>query len=209
MPITARSKTRVRRSAYPLAVRLAVLFIALCSSGKVLCAQTINIKLVNGKTGRAIANTCVNIWVGTERKDAMLIQTDEDGVASLRLTDKDVEINTQERTACGGYGVVDPAFKYASSIQINAGYVLCQVVLGNPLGYRHFSFKRHQLRVDVQKAIGPAKRHFLDSGLTANLRLAWIIPRTAGASHSSSAFADRDEETLVAFYGAASARGFL
>lgn len=127
MRVTVRSKTDMRRFACPLAVQLVVL-LALWSSGSVLCAQTIKIKLVNGKTGQAITNTCVNTWVGTERKEAMAIPTDKDGVASLRLTDKDAEINAQDQwKACGNDGLVNPVVKFAASIQINAGYVLCQV----------------------------------------------------------------------------------
>jgi hypothetical protein len=100
----------------------------LCSTAAALQAQTIRIKLVNGRTGRAMAGTCVNVWVGNERKSAMAIPTDKDGVASLRLTDQDAEINTQNRwEGCGDFGVTDPVVKYATSIRVNAGYVLCQV----------------------------------------------------------------------------------
>jgi hypothetical protein len=131
MPVKVRSKTRVRGFAIQLSPRSAVqlvVLLVLASSSTVLCAQTIKIKLVNGKTGRAIANTCVNTWVDTQRKEAMAIPTDKDGVASLHLTDKDSEINTQDQwRACGAFGVVNPVIKYVSSIQINAGYVLCQV----------------------------------------------------------------------------------
>lgn len=106
---------------------LFLLFI-FCSYGTALHAQTIRIKLVNGRTGRSEAGTCVNVWVGNERKSALAIPTDNDGVASLRLTDKDAEIDTANQwKACGNFGVIKPVVKYASSIRINAGYVLCQV----------------------------------------------------------------------------------
>jgi hypothetical protein len=106
---------------------LFVLFV-LGSGGTALQAQTIRIKLVNGRTGRAMGGTCVNVWVGNERKSAMAIPTDKDGVASLRLTDKDAEINTQNQSKeCGDFGVTNPVVKYASSIRVNAGYVSCQV----------------------------------------------------------------------------------
>lgn len=82
---------------------------------------------MNGRTGRVIAGTCVNVWLGNERKSAMAIPTDNDGVASLRLTDNDAEINTDHWKGCGDFGVINPVAKFASSIRINAGYVLCQV----------------------------------------------------------------------------------
>jgi hypothetical protein len=106
---------------------LFLLFIA-GSCGTALHAQTIRIKLVDGRNGRAMAGTCVNVWVGKERKDAMAIPTDKEGVASLRLTDKDAETDTQNQwKECGLFGVIGPVVKYADSIGINVGYVLCQV----------------------------------------------------------------------------------
>lgn len=89
-------------------------------------AQTIRIKLVNGKNGHPMAEKCVNVWVGTERKDAMAIPTDRDGVASVRLTDKDAEVNTRNTwSGCGDFGVVNPVVKYSDAIRVNAGYALC------------------------------------------------------------------------------------
>jgi len=71
-------------------------------------AQSDRIKLMNGRNGRPMANTCVNAWVGTERKDAMAILTDKDGVARLYLVDKDGEINTQSQWKdCGDFGVLN------------------------------------------------------------------------------------------------------
>ena len=94
-----------------------------CKGGQ---AQNVRIKLVNGKNGRPMVNAYVNAWVGTERKDAMVIPTNEDGVASLYLTDKDAEINIQSQSKnCGDCGVLNPVVKYSDTIGINAGYVLC------------------------------------------------------------------------------------
>jgi hypothetical protein len=36
-----------------------------------------------------MSNSYVNVWVGTKRKEAMVIPTDKDGIARLRLTDND------------------------------------------------------------------------------------------------------------------------
>lgn len=98
------------------------------SCGGALRAQNIRIKLVNGRNGRAMTRRCVNVWVGHERKDAMAIPFDKDGFASLRLTENDAETDTgHDWKGCGLFGVMNPVVKYADSIGINTGYVLCQV----------------------------------------------------------------------------------
>lgn len=109
----------------------AILFTLLITGswGTTLHAQGIGIRLVNGKNGRPIAGTCVNVWVGNKREDAMAIPTDKDGVASLRLTDKDGEVDIHNRWKdCGDFwGGINPVVKYDDSLRINAGYVLCHV----------------------------------------------------------------------------------
>jgi hypothetical protein len=100
--------------------------LAFSSYGTFQCAQTIEIKLVNGRNGSPIAGTCVNVWVGNEHKDAMTLPTDKNGVARLRLTDNDGEIDIHNRWKdCGEFGMINPVVKYADSVRINAGYVLC------------------------------------------------------------------------------------
>lgn len=97
------------------------------SLGMSLRAQTIRIKLVNGKNGHPLAGTCVNVWAGSERKGAMAIPTDKDGIARLRLTDKNAEVNIQNQwKGCGLFGVINPVVRYADSIRVNAGYVSCK-----------------------------------------------------------------------------------
>ncbi len=130
MSMTERSKIHVG----VLAVRLffssvlqLLVLLGFGPCGTVLCAQTIEIKLVNGRSGRPVADTCVNVWVGKERKAAMAIPTDKNGVARLRLTDRDSEIDTRNPwKGCGDFGVINPIVKYDDSLRINAGYVLCQ-----------------------------------------------------------------------------------
>ena len=103
------------------------LFLVIGLPLKTLNAQTVRIRLVNGKTGSPMVNTCVNTWIGAGRKDAMAIPTDKDGVAQLHLTDKDAEVSTQSQpNSCGNFGVVHPVVKYADTIRIVAGYVVCQ-----------------------------------------------------------------------------------
>ncbi len=91
-----------------------------------LSAQTLEIKLINGRDGNPIAKTCVNVWVGNERKDPLAIPTDKNGIARLRLTKNDAEVNTDHRWKdCGNFGVVSPVVKYMDFVSVNVGYVLC------------------------------------------------------------------------------------
>jgi hypothetical protein len=76
-------------------VLLAFIFFASCAT--LLHAQTIQIKLINGKTGRALTgHTPLNVWVGHVRQFPIILTTDWHGVALLRLSDKDNEINVPE-----------------------------------------------------------------------------------------------------------------
>lgn len=130
MPMTSH-RIRIKSFAvglfYKSLVGLFVLLI-LGSYGTALRAQTIKIKLVNGRNGRPMVGKCVNVWVGTERVDALSVPTDKQGIASLVLTHQGAEINTQNQwPACGMWGVDNPVLKYADKIRINAGYVLCQL----------------------------------------------------------------------------------
>ena len=135
MPMIERSRTRVRVCVVQLLFRNLVQFLLpialLGSSGAALCAQSIEIKLVNGRNGRPIAASCVNVGVGVgvgnERKKTIAIPTDKDGIARLRLTDNDNEINIHDRWKdCGLFGVTNPVLKYDDVLPINVGYVLCQ-----------------------------------------------------------------------------------
>lgn len=104
-----------------------VLLLTLHSFGTFLRAQTIEVKLIDGRNGHPILNTCVNVWVGSRQKDALAIPTDKNGFARLRLTDNDAEVNIQDRwKGCGEFGIINPVVKYGSSVSVNAGYVLCQ-----------------------------------------------------------------------------------
>jgi hypothetical protein len=117
----------LRTKVWPVPIMLRLLLLLTFSSAFTLSAQTIEIKLIDGRNGHPIANSCVNVWVGNEQKDALAIPTDNDGVARLRLTDSDAEINTQNRwKQCGAFGVINPVVRFESSVTINAGYVLCQ-----------------------------------------------------------------------------------
>ena len=127
------SMTRCRKGRRDFFMALSVLrlsaAIVFAFSATALCAQTIEIRLVNGRNGRPIAASCVNVGVrvGNERKKTIAIPTDKDGIARLRLTDKDDEIDIHDRWKdCGFFGVINPVVKYDDVLSINVSYVLCQ-----------------------------------------------------------------------------------
>jgi hypothetical protein len=119
------SLTTCKRSvSIPFGLLLALTF---SSAGTLLSAQTIGVKLIDGRSGHPIANTCVNVWVGNEQRDALAIPTDKDGVAHLHLTENDSEVNTQEPwKTCGEFGVVNPVVKYKDFIKVNVSYFVCE-----------------------------------------------------------------------------------
>lgn len=109
----------------PIMVRL--LLLLTFGSVFTLSAQTLEIKLIDGRNGHPIANTCVNVWVGEERKDPLTIPTDTHGTARLRLTNDSAEINTDDSwKACGDFGVINPVVQYKDLFKVNVGYVVCE-----------------------------------------------------------------------------------
>jgi hypothetical protein len=92
-----------------------------------LAAQTLEIKLVDGRNGRPMIGTSayVNVWVGGERKEAIAIPTDDNGVARLQLTLNPNEENIPISTGHGTIVEKHPVVKYDESFRINAPYVLC------------------------------------------------------------------------------------
>lgn len=112
---------------FPFTARLLSLVLLTFSSVSKLSAQTIEIKLIDGRNGHTIENTCVNVWVGDERKYPLAIPIDNSGVARLRLTGSDAELNTNESwKSCGEFGVINPVVKYNDVIKVNVGYVVCE-----------------------------------------------------------------------------------
>ncbi|MGO8720583.1 MAG: hypothetical protein ACLQMO_15420 [Acidobacteriaceae bacterium] len=100
-----------------------LLFTSICTS---LYAQKVMIKIVNGRNGREMAPTCVSVWSQQNHKDMISIPTDKDGIARLRLTDNDDEIDVHNRwKGCGLFGVTNPIVKYKSTLHIYVGYALC------------------------------------------------------------------------------------
>jgi hypothetical protein len=97
---------------------VALLFFA--SYATSLHSQAIRIKLVDGKTGQPVAGACVGAMMAKDYQKQASIPMDKDGIASLRLTQKDNEVDVAVNTklGCGGNGAINPAFKYADSLSI-------------------------------------------------------------------------------------------
>lgn len=135
---------------------LAAAFIILIASswGSTVNPQTIRIKLLNGKNGHPLTSKCVNVWVGSERKDAMALPTNQDGVASLELTQNDAQIDTQHTwKACGLFGLVNPILKYSDQIKINASYVSCEP---RPADFSWLAIKAFATKEVIQSGVTTA-----------------------------------------------------
>lgn len=104
-----------------------LIVLLLISPAMSLCAQTFEIRLVDGRNGRPMVGTSsyVNVWVGEERKEAIAIPTDEKGVARLQLTRNPSEVNIPNSKNKGSIVVDHPIVKYDESFRINAPFVLC------------------------------------------------------------------------------------
>jgi hypothetical protein len=92
------------------------LFLAFAALQSRLDAQTIKIKLMNGRDGRPIANKWVDLGIGNI-VHMLTIPTDKEGVASFRLTDDNADVNT---------GVANPVVKYSDNFRVHAPFALCQ-----------------------------------------------------------------------------------
>jgi hypothetical protein len=90
---------------------LPLFLVASCAAA--LCAQTIQIKVVDGKTGRSVKSVCVGIQT-KDLKSPVYIPTDKNGVAWLSFTHKNNEIDIfyNPKLGCGGTGVINPVLKY-------------------------------------------------------------------------------------------------
>jgi hypothetical protein len=146
MRATERSKPQGRNPTVRLFFRnpaQVLTLLAFAASAVVLCAQAVEIKLVNGRNGHAIPDSYVNVWLGKQRKPAIVIPTDKDGVASLVLTDKESEVNVPGLNDYSSHVTVNPIVKYDDDLQINVPFVLCQPRASDHswLTTRHFSTK--------------------------------------------------------------------
>ncbi len=116
--------------------------------GASLSAQKLEITLVDGRNGRPMvgASSYVNVWVGTERKEAIAIPTDGKGVARLQLTLNTGEINIPSSLKDRGSIVMDhPVVNYNESLRINTPYVLCGLGGSNYSWLRSESFSTKKI----------------------------------------------------------------
>jgi hypothetical protein len=101
------------------------------SPGVTLQAQTFQIRVLNGRNGRPIANKCTNVAItdkGNLRSGTLIeTQTDSEGIIKIRLTEQDAELNDQnQRLVCGVFGVLSPVARYGDTIGIRPFQVFCQ-----------------------------------------------------------------------------------
>src|SRR3569832_953555 len=95
--------------------------------GLPLSAQTLQIKLVDGRTGRPMVGTrsYVNVWVGEHRKDSIAIPIDGSGVARLKLTEDAAETNIPAASDFKSLVINNPVMKYEEPFGINVPYARC------------------------------------------------------------------------------------
>lgn len=91
--------------------------------------REIHIKVLDGRNGRPVGNECVNVLVSSMPPGswALVIATDEEGLALLRLTERASEVgNRQYGSACGGKASIDPVVKYGDTISVLPGSIDCR-----------------------------------------------------------------------------------
>lgn len=122
-----------------------LVIVLLVLSAMSLSAQTIEIKLVDGRNRHPMVGTSsyVNVWVGGERKEAIAIPTDDKGIARLQLTLNPSQVNIPNSKNNGSVVLGHPVVKYDEFFRINAPYVLCGSGGGNYswLELKNFSTK--------------------------------------------------------------------
>ena len=81
-------------------------------AGALSNAQTLHVKLVNGISAKPISNAYVNVWVGDQRKEALPISVDINGIATLSLTSNVSDVHVQAES------IRWPTFLYAPEIRV-------------------------------------------------------------------------------------------
>jgi hypothetical protein len=91
-----------------------------------LCAQEIRLRLLDGRNGRPIERSCIDVWIGDQQKSVLTVPTDQRGIAKLRLTANANEVNVSDHwEQCGAFGVRNPTVKYSDIVRVHVGYVWC------------------------------------------------------------------------------------
>ena len=130
MPVTERRLFFVNQPSFRRIMQF-LMILVLTVSNTILCAQTVMIKLVNGKTGRPVAAACLFVSVENDPinivplqpRDQIALITDKDGIASLRLTSD----NNNRGEDCGLHDAIKTDVKYGDTLWISVNqYLLCQ-----------------------------------------------------------------------------------
>jgi hypothetical protein len=108
-------------------LKLFVLFFGILHGGVSLFAQTLEVKLVDGRNGHPMVGktSYVNIWVGNQRKEAISIPADGKGIARIQLTLNPGEVNIPSSKNSGSILVEHPIVMYDESFRINVPYASC------------------------------------------------------------------------------------
>ena len=99
-----------------------VLLAVVAAVGSTGYAQTLSVRMLDGRSGKPIAEGSVNVWVGDHRKAAVPLLGDRDGKTELSLTNDAGQVKTD------GGPSDRPTFLYAPEVRIQVGFVLCQAV---------------------------------------------------------------------------------
>jgi len=119
MPITEQGRAPLVQPIFRRVV-LFLMLLVFTSTGTFLYAQTVTIKLVNGLNGRPVSGVCVGVGMSIKKNSRMFvyIPADKNGVARLRLTQKDNEVDSSynSKLGCGGTGAINPVLKYDDTL---------------------------------------------------------------------------------------------
>ncbi len=119
IPSEAEGVSTLRSRGTPAFV-CALVFLVVASGSAALHAQTIQIKLVDGKTGHIIAHACAGVWMKNDPLKTVFIPTGKDGIAGLRL-ELEANFTYDPALGCGGSGAINPVLKYGDTLIAYSG----------------------------------------------------------------------------------------
>lgn len=103
--------------------RVLLISILLSLSAPMLHAQEIQIRVLNGRNGKAIAKECVNVSLGSWHGADLLVPTNKDGIAVLHLRGNEVTADA----ACQGWSKEAHRLEGVDTISLMGDYyVACQ-----------------------------------------------------------------------------------
>lgn len=129
-----------------------------------LCAQQINIRVLNGHNGKPVTNECLNISLGVWNGGDLVAPTNSAGVISLIFRDGQASVERASSHACNGTAVLGPKIIPNGMEEITLStdyYIACQehgkVIPGEPA------------KPNLIKELMPSYsiKKILDSGLSA------------------------------------------